>query len=193
MLITPAYQSLQHQFHKERADYGCNAHRWADHIAELAQKLGTRDVLDYGAGKGTLAKNLPFPIQQYDPAIQEFASAPQPANLVACLDVLEHIEPECLEAVLNDLQRLAKQALFVEIATRPAKKDLPDGRNAHLIQMHGNWWLAQLLPRFVVQSVQSNGGSLIALLLNVDYASPPAPAPAAAEEPVPYMPAPAAA
>ncbi len=163
MLITPEYRAMQEQFHIDRPDYGVNAHRWADHILSMAKKLETRSILDYGCGKSTLQKAIPFPIAQYDPAMPEFSDPPEPADLVVCVDVLEHIEPVCLNDVLDDLKRVTKRLAFLEIATRPAKKFLPDGRNAHLIQENGNWWLALLLPRFQIESTQNMGGSILLL------------------------------
>jgi hypothetical protein len=43
--------------------------------AEAVAELKTTSILDYGCGKGYLAKALPFPIWEYDPAIPEKAIA----------------------------------------------------------------------------------------------------------------------
>lgn len=43
--------------------------------------------------------------------------------------VLEHIEPECLEQVLDHLQRLTRKIALLNIVTRPANKVLADGHN----------------------------------------------------------------
>jgi hypothetical protein len=67
--------------------------------------------------------------------------------MVVCTDVLEHIEPEHLDAVLRHVCSLAKKAVFLQIATRPAKKCLPDGRNAHLTVQSAEWWLAKIPAR----------------------------------------------
>jgi hypothetical protein len=164
MLITPEYKKLQENFHLERPDYGQSGRHHVEIVLNFAEKLKTRDILDYGAGKGTLQKGLPFPIQNYDPCMPEYATRPVPANLVVCTDVLEHIESECLSAVLDDLCSLTKQVLYLNVATGPAKKFLPDGRNAHLLQENANWWLTWLLPRFNLQSFQANEGNFTALL-----------------------------
>lgn len=163
MLITEGYKRLQEQYHMQRPDYGCSGHKWADHIQNIARQLGTRDILDYGCGKQTLQKNIPFPIHNFDPCIAELSEKPAPADLVVCTDVLEHIEPGCLDAVLDDLVRLTKQFAFLEIATRPAVKFLPDGRNAHLVQENINWWLAKLLPRWTAHTVHNLKGSFVFL------------------------------
>lgn len=166
MLITSTYQQLQQQLHEERPDYG-DGHvsgRYHDMLRNLAQQLNTRSILDYGCGKAALQKSLPFPIQNYDPCMPEYSKRPQPADIVVCCDVLEHIEPECLANVLLDLSSLTKQVLFLNVACRPASKFLADGRNAHLIQESPNWWLAQLLPLFALTSFQIGKGEFTALL-----------------------------
>lgn len=144
MRYTPEYEALQRQLHED-ASYGTSGHKHANYIVQLAKQLGTRDILDYGRGKGTLAKSLPWRIQEYDPFVPGYDSDPQPADLVVCSDVLEHIEPQCVESVLEHLYALTNKALFVDVACRPAKKTLADGRNAHLIQWEPYKWLLEFL------------------------------------------------
>lgn len=164
-LITSDYRALQEQFHLDRPDYGTSAARHADFVAHLSDKLETRDILDYGCGKATLQKSIAYPIQNYDPCMPEYSRRPIPAQIVVCTDVLEHIEPACLDAVLDDLASLTGRVLFLNVATRPAAKFLPDGRNAHLIQEDSNWWLVKLLPRMKLTSFQDTKGEFNALLV----------------------------
>lgn len=170
-MYSPEYKALQEQFHKDRPDYGVSGRRYADQILGIAQQMKTRDILDYGAGKATLQKSIPYPIQNYDPFIDEYSKRPVPADLVVCTDVMEHIESEHLHAVLLDIQSLAKQAVFFQIATGPAKKFLPDGRNAHLIQENGNWWLLRLLSHFDIRQFQDLGGGIIAICTPIQQAA----------------------
>jgi cyclopropane fatty-acyl-phospholipid synthase-like methyltransferase len=114
-------------------------------------------VLDYGCGKGYLAKEIPFPIWEYDPAIPGKDATPRAADLVACLDVLEHIEPELLDFVLDDIRRCVKQIGYFVIHTGPSSKTLADGRNAHLIQQTATWWGERLQQFFTVAKVIENG------------------------------------
>lgn len=166
-LITPEYQAIQEQFHISRPDYGMSGQRHCEPLLNFCKNMNTKDVLDYGCGKTTLQKGLPFPIQNYDPCIPEYSRPPTPADIVVCTDVLEHIEPECLKEVMDDLRRLTKKLLFINVACRPAAKVLPDGRNAHLLQETPNWWLSWLLPRFELHSFQSDKGGFTALLTPV--------------------------
>src|SRR6266705_2117326 len=109
MFLTPEYQELQHKFHIDRPDYGVSGQKHCEHLLEFCKKMNTKNVLDYGCGKATLQRGLPFPIQNYDPCIDEYSKRPVPADIVVCTDVLEHIEPECLKAVLDDIRGLTKQ------------------------------------------------------------------------------------
>jgi len=119
----------------------------------------TDEVFDYGCGKGTLNENLDINIKEYDPAITGKEAPPQPADVVMCTDVLEHIEPECLNAVFKDLARVVKRHGFFTIATREARKVLPDGRNAHLIIQPPEWWLEQLAEHFTIVHTELNAST----------------------------------
>ena len=161
MRYSGQYKELQKELHAREPGYGTSGMKHAGHVQELARRMETREILDYGCGKQTLQKNLPFPITNYDPFIAGCDDEPEPHNLVVCSDVLEHIEPDCLGYVLDDLHSKTKQVLFVDVATRLAKKSLADGRNAHLIIQDTLWWLNQLGSLFDVQSVQSYEGGFV--------------------------------
>lgn len=157
MLITDKYKALNEKLHETSKGYGTSGARWATHVEGFAKMVGTTDVLDYGCGKSTLAQNLPFAINQYDPAIAKYSNTPEPADIVVCTDVLEHIEPELLEPVLEDIYSKTKKAIFLVIANRPAKKLLEDGRNAHLIQENQDFWWRALATYFSILQFSSNG------------------------------------
>lgn len=161
--ITEEYRGLNEELHASNHAYGTSGREWIPNIEALASMLQTTDVLDYGCGKRTLGNGLSFRINEYDPAIFGLDDKPKPASLVVCTDVLEHIEPELLDNVLNDLQRVTKRMGFFTIATYPAKKFLADGRNAHLIVESPNWWLEKLLLRFNIISFATVGQEKVVL------------------------------
>lgn len=150
MLITDEYRKMNQTLHADKATYGASGKRWVPQVLDLVNFYNTKDILDYGCGKGTLRTALPYKIKEYDPAIEGKDKPPDPAEIVVCVDVLEHIEPDHLDEVLDHLQQLTRLAGFFVAATRPAKKHLPDGRNAHLIIEDANWWLSKLSDRFRV-------------------------------------------
>lgn len=163
-LISSEYRDLNRQLHKENLHYGVGGGAHADAVKKIYKILQKAteyvSVLDYGAGKGYLAKALPFPIAEYDPAIPGKQETPRPADLVVCTDVLEHIEPECLRFVLEDLQRCVKQIGYFTIHTGPAVKTLPDGRNTHLIQKNKDWWQYKLAKHFQIGRIEKVGPEL---------------------------------
>lgn len=156
MRYTDEYANIQKEFH-QRDDYGISGGKWSAIVENLCTKLNTRNVLDYGCGKCLLSKNLPFAITNYDPFIPGLDNRPDPHDFIVCTDVLEHIEPDCLNDVLDDIASLTKRVAMLVIAIGPAQKFLPDGRNAHLIQENMCWWLPKLYERFEIQSLQNFG------------------------------------
>jgi hypothetical protein len=157
MLITPSYLQTQVDAHTD-PEYGVASKLYAPFVSKLVNQLEIAELLDYGAGKCRLFKHLQadhaLTLQAYDPAIPSLAGRPLPSQMVCCLDVLEHIEPECLDEVLDDLQALTLEIGFYSIATTPAVRTLSDGRNAHLIQEPASWWLPKLLARWDLQVFQ---------------------------------------
>lgn len=126
-------------------DYGRNGAKWAEPVRDLLRRTGGSTVLDYGCGKGTLAKALPdLQISEYDPAVPGKDGEPAPADIVVCTDVLEHVEPDCLGAVLRDLDRLALRALLVNVSLRVGRRRLPDGTPAHRLVRSADWWQQEL-------------------------------------------------
>lgn len=160
--ITDEYRKLNERLHNERPDYGANSPRWADKISRLADSWQCQTAIDYGCGKGNLKNALRrishLKVENYDPAVPEFASLPAPADLVICTDVMEHIEPACLIDVITHIQELANTGAFFNISTRPAKKTLADGRNAHLIVRDAYFWFDTLRGFFDVTDMQVRPG-----------------------------------
>lgn len=154
-LISESYLETQRWLHAQPRGYGGGGHKWAPMVASIATDMGYRTVLDYGCGQATLAEKLAIiqpdlEVTNFDPAIKEHAALPASADLVVCTDVLEHIEPERLDWVLHHLCGLADGELFAVISLKPANKQLPDGRNAHLIIEDAEWWRDQLSRFFDV-------------------------------------------
>jgi hypothetical protein len=153
-LASDAYRKQLREKHRD-GKWGGDGHSHAGAVRTFLQQLNGRTVLDYGCGRGTLANALAgTKVFEYDPGIKGKDALPKPADVVACTDVLEHIEPESLDAVLRHIYHLAAKGAYLVISTRPARELLPDGRNAHLIVKPPEWWLAEL-KKYGWQSVQS--------------------------------------
>lgn len=172
MLISDRYRDLQKQLH-DTTVYGTASAQYAPMVAKIIDQNSVSALLDYGAGSRlTLIKTISeqrlvkrkFDYRAYEPAIEMYAKAPEPAEMVACIDVLEHIEPDCLDDVLNDLKRLTLKIGFFTVSCEPAAKTLADGRNAHLIQEPPEWWLPRITDRFTLQTFQRNPGGFVVLV-----------------------------
>ncbi len=158
MLASPSYVKEQEALHKT-GQYGVTAQKYGGMVSGIIDKLEINHLLDYGCGSNlsltkTLKPERKFTYQGYDPGVARYATLPKPAEMVTCIDVLEHIEPEYLDDVLDHLADLTEVLLFASIHTGPAGKTLSDGRNAHLIQQPLEWWLPKLWDRFSLQTVQ---------------------------------------
>lgn len=153
-VISEEYRRTQAELHASNDAYGIASVGFAPLVADILNKTQIGELLDYGAGKGRLGQALgdhidhPVRVRMYEPSRPDWAATPSPAPMVACIDVLEHVEPDCLDAVLDDLKRCVERVGFFTVHTGPAVKVLPDGRNAHLIQETPAWWLPKLLERF---------------------------------------------
>jgi len=161
--ISENYKAQQAYLH-QNTEYGTMAQHYGPLVSQIIESLEVTHLLDYGCGRRmsllkTLKVGHKLTYQGYDPGsgLEELMTAPIPAQMVCCIDVLEHIEPEFLEGVLDHLKRLTEVVAFVTVHTGPAMKTLPDGRNAHLTQQPIQWWLEKLAKRFDLQTMQRVG------------------------------------
>lgn len=163
--ISQEMKRLNTELHESNVHYGTGGGKYAEVTLDIVKKLTKANelpptVLDYGAGKQFLAKSLPFPIQSYDPAVPAICEPPRPADIVLCTDVLEHIEPDKIDIVLDDLKRVTKQIGYFVIHLGPAIKTYADGRNAHLLQETPEWWEKKLKKFFTIGQFVVKGNEL---------------------------------
>ena len=151
MLISDDYRALNYEMH-QRGGYGVSGFHYAQIVRDMMAKWKCETALDYGCGQRTLRKALEplgaFELREYDPALPEYAGMPDKADLVICTDVLEHIEPECLDAVLDHIHGLSRTVTLLGVSMQAAAKTLPDGRNAHLIVEGPDFWFPRIEKRW---------------------------------------------
>lgn len=163
-LISSGYQKLNEQLHMDNPAYGTSGRKHVDAVLRIAESLKTTSILDYGCGKGMLAKGIPFPIWEFDPCVEGKRDSPRPADIVVCTDVLEHVEPENLMAVLADLARVTAKVGYFVIHTGPSQKSMNDGRNTHLIQQPMEWWQKRLSKFFTIGRIFQQDQSIQAVV-----------------------------
>lgn len=139
------------ELHQNRA-YGNTAVRMRRFIEPWVAIDAPSTILDYGAGQGRFVDILEAPSlterHAYDPAIPEIATLHRERfDYAICIDVMEHLEPEEVPAVLDHIASLSRRTLFI-IGTHPARAVLPDGRNAHTTVKPGPWWQREVARAF---------------------------------------------
>ena len=154
-LLSANYRRLNAELHRTEPSYGTSGRKYVEVIRQLVRDYDARHILDYGCGKKDLWNSLgrEFDVRNFDPALPGLDAAPDPADLVACLDVLEHVEPDYLANVLADLVRVTIKVALLTIATRPSGKQLADGTNCHRILEKTDWWVERLGEHFHIAKV----------------------------------------
>ena len=159
-LISVDYLEQQKTLH-QNPNYGVASLSFAPIVADLIRQIDAKSISDYGAGKKNLLVGLNkngisgIDYYPYDPVFPEYGP-PKTADLVCCIDVLEHIEPNLIDNVISDLAKITVNIGFFSIHMGPAGKFLTDGRNAHLIQKPTSWWLPKISKHFDVLHLQSH-------------------------------------
>ncbi len=146
--ISESYRQLNIDKHNEDPTWGTES-KWESRVVELARRYGCKSILDYGCGKGVLVSGLRkrgWSVTGFDPCTKD-NTPPKPHGMVTCIDVLEHVEPEYVDAVIDNLHRLSLRVAFVVISCRPALHRLADGSNAHRTIESAPWWQQKLEER----------------------------------------------
>jgi len=146
MLITESHKSSEYRKHITDPEYGGKCVEYSGIITTIINNLEISEVLDYGAGKGELPKNIApdhrVAVHLYDPAMPSLSESPEPREFVVCIDTLNYVESDCIDYVLDDLVRVTKKIIFIQVTEDERKME---------------WWLPKIMDRFSVQSlVRSN-------------------------------------
>lgn len=139
--------------HTEQTQWARSGPRFLQRILDLITIHKPTTLLDYGCGKGALVAHINqhhpnLKTDLYDPGVPEFNHKPEPAEMVICTDVLEHIEPDLINNVLDHLNDLAGKYVYFVVHTGDCGHKLPDGRPAHILQRPETWWRAKLIEHF---------------------------------------------
>ena len=120
---------------------GKSLRKWIDTINSFAEHHHCETILDYGCGKAQFwPPEWQGRVSGYDPAVDQFSAEPLPADLVICVDVMEHIPLNQVTEVIDRVNSLARRAVFWVVDVKPAKKRFLNGANCHLTQQPPEWW-----------------------------------------------------
>lgn len=165
-MISPNYlKVLQHEH--QRHPWGYWGYERAPDIRSLVQEQGWQSVLDYGCGsthgvrEWAKQHGWAVDLREYDPAVLGYEKKPSPADLVICIDVMEHVEEQYVKRVLDHIQALAVKSAWFTIALEPAGRTLAlTGQNAHVTLHSHQWWLPKLRERFDTDQMLYDHGKL---------------------------------
>lgn len=166
MLLTDAYREQQAALHAT-GNYGVMGRSFGPLVCRVAESFACQSLLDYGCGSRQSLKHglvCELDYRGFDPCVEQFSAPPEPADMVACIDVMEHVEPEFTDKVIEELARLTKRVAVVSVHTGPAQKVLPDGRNAHIVQEPARWWLPKFCAHFDVRDFGRTPGGFYLIL-----------------------------
>lgn len=151
MLISDGYREQLQQLHGSDESWGSGSKWFVGPALKVWRDMGKPDVIDYGCGKGDLSKYIPGTIN-YDPGIPKFSEVPTPAPLLVSCCVLEHVEPECVDAVLDHMASLALERVLLAVSYFPSSMRLPDGRDVHLTVQPIDWWVPKMMERWLLHT-----------------------------------------
>lgn len=164
-LMEELYRRMHHegepnlQLPPDRTFSGHSLRPHIKRIKTLIEVLSARSLLDYGAGKGALYRERPLQLSKdesvsslqaywgltdlalYDPGVPEISALPSSRfDAVITIDVLEHCPEEDLPWIIEEIFAIARDFVYLNVASYPANKRLPNGENAHITQQPAGWW-----------------------------------------------------
>ena len=105
-IISDNYLKLQQNLHKNPS-YGVASIKFAPNVKKIMEDAKLSSISDYGAGKKNLQKTLNelglnnYQYYPYDPVFPEYGE-PKEADLVCCIDVLEHVEEDFVSIYIKN-------------------------------------------------------------------------------------------
>lgn len=160
-LVSSEYRNLLEEKHsKWKGMWGGHINTKIKFIYKYALEYDCKSILDYGAGSSHFINDInklypdhSFTINEYEPGRKELAKDPPVSDMIVCLDVLEHIEPEKLDNVLEHIYNKTNKIMYFSACTVPAHGTFPNGQNLHLIIENKEWWEEKLSKYFTFKDL----------------------------------------
>lgn len=168
MLITEEHKRISSEHHLNNPKYGGGNYSDLEiaRVRSLGKDYKIKTILDYGSGKGVLKKTLLrecplFKVWNYEPALD--IDQRQPVDLVWCKDVLPHVEPECVDDIIQDIEKYCQKVLYIQIYTAPSKTLMGD-QDIRRITKPMEWWLEKM-DNFMVMKIDIQKDKFIAEMI----------------------------
>lgn len=162
-LVSDDYMNTLKKEHSTE-HWGTSAGSMVDTLHDWLKRNNAKEVIDYGCGSSSFKSNLPddadYTVYEYDPGIPGKEGLHTPKDFLISIDVLEHVEPELIDNVIQQIASSIKVQGYLTIAMYPAMRILQDGRNAHLIVEEMPWWVEKLSKYLDIISIKKTNGQL---------------------------------
>lgn len=159
-------------YRKDGYGMGAKRKKRATEVIGSLAGLGARSLLDVGAGRGELSAIAqyndmlyrgvdPVPYLATDEIITGEATrlpfAPFSFDVVACLDVLEHLVEEDIRLALLEMRRVAIRFVFLTASEQPSFYGSPDGKDLHISKRPLAEWQALFEDVFAFSKITPLG------------------------------------
>ena len=140
------------ELYERKEHYGKNSIKFYDQIANIIQKNGYKNILDFGCGKSELHKELTnklnVTVYRYDPAIEGLEKKPNTKfDFVICSDVLHNIEEKEIPSIIKELKHYSDNCfIYLNCVDHPTT--FYDGTKTNRCVHSRRWWSAQLKKVF---------------------------------------------
>ncbi|CAB5221029.1 hypothetical protein UFOVP247_72 [uncultured Caudovirales phage] len=139
---------------------------YVERIKKLIEITESRDILDYGCGKGHQYDQLSYGtywkanVDCYDPAVPSFETLPDKwYDGVICVDVLDLVPEEEIDQVLNNIFSRALKFAYIAIHDLPKNRTFADGQDISVTRKSQAWWDEKIIQHNVNRIIVS--GALV--------------------------------
>lgn len=156
-VVSDGYTESLQARHLDKAKWGDSVNKYAsgDVLGLIITRGYIQTVLDFGSGKGGLKKFLHktapgVQVTEYDPGVKgkdrlpEIKKLSDRFDLVVTCDVLEHVEPDCIDATLEYLFNATKTVMYNNICCKLTEFYFDEGpfkgQDLHLSVHEPIWW-----------------------------------------------------
>lgn len=144
--------------HKRDPQFGIIGNLWAARCTLYMVQYDCDSILDYGCGRSNLVPKVAIELhaldrpctkrQEYDPATAP--CVPEPADFISCIDVMEHVESDKVDAVLSHIHSLMLKCGIITISLRNGTRK---NKDTHPNVRPREWWLEKLSRHFLIKEI----------------------------------------
>jgi len=126
---------------KSLLDVGCGNGQFAINVSAFISEVHALDIASVRSGN--VLNDSTQIVKYHDADAKAIPLEDNSVEIVTAFDVLEHISPEELDQVLDEMNRVSTDGMVFSIALRVAQRDIPEN-TLHLSVHNLQWWKEKL-------------------------------------------------